>query len=182
MRRHFTHRLSIVLLFFVTSIAPAFALPLSLSDVFEEILSPNPSGPGNTAAPGETEGTGPAELGIVSPPGLPPGAVPSAEGGFMIAPEYIVGPEISGYQWTSQDTYEADWLAYMLASNARLLGVPEEESEFEFPMVPVHAPLELNFPLMAEQDEAVPEPASLFTVLAGGVLLALMRRRQANDH
>ncbi len=114
---------------------------------------------------------------MVAPPGLPTGALPSPEGGFVVDPENIGPPEMGGYQWVSQETYESDWLAFMLASNARLLEGTEEEGEFEFPALAAHLP-SVVAPPPGAPDEAVPEPASILSIVIGGAFIAFQRRRR----
>ncbi|MBM3755752.1 MAG: PEP-CTERM sorting domain-containing protein [Acidobacteria bacterium] len=77
----------------------------------------------------------------------------------------------------SQSTYESDWLAFMLASNARLLGGGGEEEEFEFPMLPQQLPAALTQVTAPAPEEAVPEPGTALSIVAGGVLLVLWRRQ-----
>lgn len=119
---------------------------------------------------------------MVAPQGLPPGALPSPDGGFVIDPEYIALPEVGGYQWISQESYEADWLVFMLASNARLTtdpGTGEEEGVFEFPTSTVDLPQLSEIEEAAAADEAVPEPSSLISIVTGGALLLLTQKRRA---
>lgn len=118
-------------------------------------------------------------LGMVSPPGLPPGALPSPEGGFVIDPKYIMLPEASGYQWISQDSYWADWLAFVLASNGRLNSVSEEEGVFEFPTAAASRSGLPGAAALVAADAPVPEPSSLLSIVTGGALLLIARRRPA---
>lgn len=113
---------------------------------------------------------------MVAPPGLPPGALPSPYGGFVVDPENIGLPEVGGYQWVSAETYESDWLAFVLASNARLLGGTEEEGEFAFPVQAAHPSTVVAPPPPGAPDEAVPEPASILSIAIGGALIAFRRR------
>ena len=95
----------------------------------------------------------------------------------MINPENIGLPEVGGYQWVSPETYESDWLAFLLASNSKLLGGNEEEGAFEFPVVYSHPPAILALSSPSAPDEAVPEPVSVLSMLIGGMFIAFRRRR-----
>ena len=114
---------------------------------------------------------------MVAPPGLPPGALPSPYGGFVVDPENIGLPEAGGYQWVSPETYESDWLAFVLESNARLLGGTGEEEEFAFPVQAAHPSTVVVPPPAGAPDEAVPEPSNILSIVIGGALIAFQRRR-----
>lgn len=119
-------------------------------------------------------------LPMVSPAGLPPGALPADDGGFAISPESIAIPPIGGYQWITQEMYDSDWLAFMLWSNSRLL-TNTNTGGGGAPFIPNNPPPPDNPPSGPGPTDpsftSVPEPGGVCSLLIGGVLLVLTRRR-----